>query len=116
VTHPVVERRRREQAALVARARAWAQELAARVDGLRAVVVFGSVARGDFNKWSDIDVLVVADGLPDGFRARGELLSPVPPGIEPIAWTPAELAAAQARGNPIVGEAREAGIVLHGTI
>ncbi|MGH8908620.1 MAG: nucleotidyltransferase family protein [Egibacteraceae bacterium] len=30
----------------------------------RAVVIFGSVARGDFNDTSDIDVLVVAERLP----------------------------------------------------
>jgi hypothetical protein len=116
VTHPVVERRRREQAARVTRAEAWSRDLALRVPGVRAVVVFGSVARGDFNKWSDIDVLVVADALPDRLTARAELLSPVPPGVQPIAWTCAELALARAQANPIACEADGQGIVVYGAL
>lgn len=35
-----------------------------------AVLPFGSVARGDFNLWSDVDVLVVSDALPAHPLAR----------------------------------------------
>ncbi|CAN5594471.1 hypothetical protein BH20ACT2_BH20ACT2_03100 [soil metagenome] len=49
VSHPVIDRRRAEQRALVERAAAWAETLPEAL-GVRSVVVFGSVARGDFNK------------------------------------------------------------------
>jgi len=32
-------------------------------DRVRRIILFGSVARGDFHKESDIDVLVIADGV-----------------------------------------------------
>lgn len=40
-------------------------------------MVFGSVARGDFNLWSDIDVLVVADNLPERWLDRLGRLAPL---------------------------------------
>jgi len=114
VTHPVIERRRRERAAAIARVRSWADGLATRLTSLQAVAVFGSVARGDFNKWSDIDVLVVAAELPERYPERAELLSPVPPGVQPIIWTPEELARERRRGNPIAREVDEIGVVAFG--
>ncbi|MGI8900679.1 MAG: nucleotidyltransferase domain-containing protein [Nocardioides sp.] len=55
--------------------------------GIRAVVVFGSVARGDFNVWSDIDVLVVADNLPARRLDRLGAIDPRPGPVQPLAWT-----------------------------
>lgn len=40
-------------------------------------MVFGSVARGHFNLWSDIDVLVVADNLPERWLDRLGRLAPL---------------------------------------
>lgn len=37
---------------------------------LKAICLFGSVARGEENSESDIDILVVADGLLDDIGAR----------------------------------------------
>jgi predicted nucleotidyltransferase len=116
MSHPIVERRRAEQQALVARARDWAQRLADRlpVDG---VVVFGSVARGDFNRWSDLDVLVLAERLPRDARARLALLhADAPPGLEPLGWTPEEFATKRRRGDPIACEASSLGIVVWGQL
>lgn len=42
--------------------RKFVDELRARVDELVGVVLFGSVARGDADRASDIDVLVIVDG------------------------------------------------------
>lgn len=42
------------------------------VEGLRkalkihSAVVFGSLARGDFKPWSDVDMVIIADDLPKG--------------------------------------------------
>lgn len=116
VSHPVVERRLAEQAALVQTARQWAERLAKRMD-LLAAVVFGSVARGDFNKWSDLDVLVVARGLPSDARARLEvLMQDAPPGLQAIGWTPAELVARRLRNDPIARECEAAGVVVFGQL
>jgi hypothetical protein len=71
------------------------------VPGLVAGVVVGSVAGGGFDKWSDLDVLVVADALPGGFPERWDLVGPRPPRAGPIGWTSAEPAPARRRRNPI---------------
>lgn len=42
-------------------------------DDLVSVVLFGSHARGDAHPHSDIDLLVVVEGLPQGWRERGGL-------------------------------------------
>ena len=43
-------------------------------DQLMAVVLYGSVARGEESPESDVDLLIVADGLPLSLRARNRLL------------------------------------------
>jgi len=51
--------------------------------------VFGSVARGDFTKESDTDVLVVSDELPADRQGRLDRLfdaRTVAPEIEPVGW------------------------------
>jgi len=117
--HPVVAARIAEQRARIEVARRWAEALAARLPPgvtMHAVVVFGSTARGDFNKWSDVDVLVVADPLPGRLLDRYDLVAPVPAGVQPVLWTSAELAAARARGNPIPGECDRVGTVVWGEL
>jgi predicted nucleotidyltransferase len=99
---------------LLALARAYADGLARRMP-LVAVAVVGSVARGDFNVWSDVDVLVVAEHLPDRAPERaGLLLEGAPAGVQPVGFTPTELAAALRARNPLVVEALDAGVVLIG--
>jgi predicted nucleotidyltransferase len=79
---------------------------------IRAAYVVGSVARGDFNQWSDVDVVIVAEGLPARFPERIALFSNSPPGIEVFAYTPRELEQERERKNPIVLEAGHIGIDL----
>lgn len=110
----VLARRRREREQLLGRARRFAGHLPDHLR-VRAVVVVGSVARGDFNLWSDIDVLVVADGLAGGPVQRLEALGPAPGGVQPIAWTPAEWCTQLRRRNPMAVEAVEDGVWLTGT-
>lgn len=118
MTDVVIARRRSERAALVDVARQWADKAGPSL-GASAIVVVGSVARGDFNKWSDIDVLVVVDDLPDDLQDRLALLGRTrkPPGLEATAWTAAELADRRAqRTDPIAREAYELGVVIHGRL
>lgn len=69
--------------------------------GSVTVWLYGSVARGDFNFWSDVDVLVVAENLPDHPLKRSELLIQLaPPKVEPIGYTKTEFEVLLAKRHP----------------
>jgi len=112
----IVERRRGEQAAAFDLARRFAAALAAEVP-VAAAVVFGSYARGDFNTWSDIDVLVISDQLPEDSRHRSDLLwRHQPGGLSAIGWTTGEHQARRRRRDPIAVEADDVGVTVAGTL
>ena len=112
---PLAERRE-ERERLIELARAYAERLAARLP-LVAAAVTGSVARGDFNLWSDVDLLVVSDALPNAPQERAALLSEGRPGrVEPHGYTTAELMRALERGDPFVQGARDDGVLLRGEL
>ena len=88
-----------------------------RLPGLRAVVLFGSRARGDWGPWSDYDVLVIADfreGYLDRLARVLELLADLPAPVEPHPYTPEEAEAMLRRGHPTIVDALEEGVVLYG--
>lgn len=60
------------------------------------VVLYGSVARGDFNLWSDIDLLVISPAFRGvKYRDRYTLIQDIlPAGVEPVLYTPEELSSA----------------------
>lgn len=59
--------------------------------GKVTIILYGSVAKGDFNKGSDIDILVISDELPKKFIKRFDLLlSKAKAGIEPKGYTTKE--------------------------
>ena len=103
-----------ERERLLGLARAYIDRLAQRMQ-LTAAAVVGSVARGDFNVWSDVDVVVVAEGLPERAPERGAVLArDVPGGVQPVGFTPAEFERALHAGNPLAREAVTVGVVLLG--
>ena len=106
-----VTERYAEQQRLVGLApREHVQRLAGRQRVHQAAVV-GSVARGDFNVWSDVDVVVVADALPERVLDRTlVLMEGRPPRVEAIGFTPDELEDARRRRNPLVVELDSIGI------
>ena len=109
-----VEERRREQERLIDLARRYVRVLSGRLP-LKAAAVVGSVARGDFNLWSDVDVVVVAGGLPDAPAERARLLlSGAPAGVQPVGFTPHDLEVGLARRNRMLLDLAECGIVLTG--
>ncbi|MDP8971495.1 MAG: nucleotidyltransferase domain-containing protein [Actinomycetota bacterium] len=110
----VIARRRAQRAELLEGARRFAETLDPSLD-VEAVVVFGSVARGDFNLWSDIDVLVVAGAVPDRFLDRVDALGRPAARVEPIVWTPSEWRKQLRRRNPIAIEATTHGVWLVGS-
>ncbi len=106
--------RAREQARLLDLARAYVERLSSRVPLIAAVAV-GSVARGDFNVWSDVDVVVVAEQLPYRAPERSLLLAQgAPGGVQPVGFTPEEFREALRRRNPLAVEAVTTGVVLLG--
>ena len=106
--------RRLERERLIALAREYVERLSARLT-VEAAAVVGSVARGDFNVWSDVDVLVVVDGLPERAPDRAALLlADAPAGVQPVGFTPRELEQARGKRNPLVLEADTRGVVLVG--
>lgn len=74
---------------------------------LVSVVLFGSVARSDPSATSDIDLLIVADGLPPGQFARKRLLTDADAALEPMLQA-AEAAGIETRLARIVRTRREA--------
>jgi predicted nucleotidyltransferase len=113
VIDPLAERRA-ERDRLVAIARDYAETVSARLH-VSAVVLAGSLARGDFNVWSDIDVVVVAEALPERLPDRLALLgADAPAGVQAVGYTPAELRGAALGGNRLVLDAAAHGIVLAG--
>ena len=64
-----------------------------RIKGLdvRGILLFGSVARNDAKEQSDVDILVVASGLPDIKERYGFITVKKPSRIEDIWMTPDEL-------------------------
>jgi len=61
---------------------------------LKAVILFGSRARGEEDRFSDYDLLVVADDLPSDFRERLNLLwEEKPADIDVVGFTEEELLA-----------------------
>lgn len=68
----------------------WAEE-ARRVLGGATILVFGSYARGDFNLWSDVDVIVISGAFEGvSFTRRWRLLPRTDLPVEAVTWTPRE--------------------------
>lgn len=108
----ILQARRREREAALEAARNYVSALALRTR-VQAAAVVGSFARGDFNVWSDIDVLIVAEGQPARVPDRTAFLfAGVPGGLEPIALTPDEFRRAYRKHNPLVREAVDTGVVI----
>lgn len=69
---------------------------------LTKAYVVGSVARGDFNVHSDIDIVVISDHLPADPLDRAKVLySLVTSRIEPKGFTGAEWATLLKKRNPL---------------
>lgn len=106
--------RRETRARMRSLAAEYVERLATR-RAVRAAALVGSVARGDFNVWSDVDVVVVAEGLPERVPDRALVLAmDAPPGVQPIGFTSHEFERAYRRGDPLAREAVELGHALRG--
>jgi len=103
----IIEERRRLRERRIEEAREWASKIPLRV----TAILIGSYARGDFNLWSDIDILLISEDFmgkpPDRLRNID-----APPGYQIIALTPKEFKILMEKREMIVLEAIEYGVVL----
>ncbi len=86
----VLEERVRVRKDVIERLRAYARRLSEE-RGRVSVILFGSFARGDYNLWSDIDVIIVSESF-RGVRFVERCLGIGDPfgNLSPICWTPEE--------------------------
>ena len=81
------------------------------------VIAFGSVARGESDQWSDLDLIVVAETdrpFLERFKDFAGLYD-VWPSLDLLVYTPAEFQRMVADENPLVMEALREGVILHPT-
>lgn len=58
------------------------------------IILFGSLARGDVGRWSDVDLLVIAEDLPERFLDRFTLVCEsldLPGEVDVLLYTPEEI-------------------------
>jgi len=112
--HRALARRRTEREHAIDMASAYLSRLAGLLDDeLVAGVLHGSYARGDFHWGSDIDVLVIAEGLPAHPLRRLDLLYACVEGrIEPKGYSKEEFIGLMHARNPIAIDALKNGVVL----
>lgn len=82
----------------------------------RAIVLVGSLARGDYTGTSDADILVIADNVPARFLDRCVLFADakMPVDLEPRVYTTEEFIRKVQEGDRFAVESIEIGIPLHG--
>ena len=108
----ILEERRKQRERFVGMARTYAEKLRGRLGRLTAIV-YGSVSRGDFNLGSDVDVLIISEGLPHHPLERMEVLfSCHEPPLEPKGYTHTEFRHLLAKPNSAVAEVLKDGIVV----
>lgn len=91
------------------------QRLAPHLRRARKAIVFGSVARGDADEWSDLDLVIVAD-TPRSFLDRYrdfEGVYDVWRRLDLLIYTPAEFAEMQAQGRPFIEHVLREGVIVH---
>lgn len=110
----IIEFRKKLREEALKKARIFAE--CVRKIGKVTVIVFGSYARGDFNVWSDIDVLVITDAaLPPNPLKRLDMIEEclaIVSEIEPIILTINEFRDRLRKRDPAIIEAIDKGIVI----
>jgi hypothetical protein len=81
----------------------------------RKAIVFGSVARGEADEWSDLDLVIIAETsrpFLERFKDFAGLYD-VWPRLDLLIYTPGEFAAMIADGNPFIERVLQEGVVVH---
>ena len=113
----IIEERVRRANQALSRTREFAECIKKIFRSIDLVILFGSYARGDFNEWSDIDILIVVrDELPKKPTERIDLVIPcilaVEVSIEPLIVTREEFERLKRKKNPAIIDAISNGVIL----
>lgn len=85
----IIREREKEKKKLLAKIKIFLKK--AKRLGKVSVILYGSFSRDDFNAWSDIDLIIVAERLPKNIIKRQEVLYLFKiPKIEPKGYTKEE--------------------------
>ncbi|MEM4407407.1 MAG: nucleotidyltransferase domain-containing protein [Candidatus Caldarchaeum sp.] len=107
------ERRLMKKAAVESAVEAvkWMEKILGRV----SAAVIGSYARGDFNRWSDVDLLVVSPNFTSAPLNRFEQIADVLkkyPSLEIMPLTPQEFQRQRRLKTPLVEELIRKGVII----
>lgn len=83
--------------------------------GPEKVILFGSYARGDYDEFSDIDLIVIKDTEQRFFQRLAEVDAFMPRDVKAdvFVYTPQEFQTMIESGNPFIEQALKDGIVLY---
>ena len=84
--------------------------------GAKAVVLIGSLARGDYTAFSDADIIVISDNVPEKpmERLRDFIDPTLPVDVEPRVYTMKEFLKMAKEGRKVVKDVVKYGILLAG--
>ncbi len=103
----IIEERREIRSRVIAEAMEWARGLGFKC----TAVLIGSYARGDFNEWSDVDIVLISEVFKGRPPERLRKIDP-PPNYEVIPLNPGELKRLFTKGDPIADEICRDGVFL----
>lgn len=103
----VIKRREKRRREVIENARKWASSL----DFKTSAILIGSYARGDFNLWSDVDILIISDTFKGNPLERLKKIDP-PPGFQIIPLNLEELEKLHSRNDILIREVLEHGVIL----
>ena len=89
-----------------------------KVFNVKAIILFGSRARGDWGPWSDYDLLIIGDFRErylDRLKRILDVIGDIPIPIEPHPYTMEEALSMLRRGSPTIVDALEEGVILYST-
>ncbi len=85
----------------------------------KAIIVFGSVAKGTSTEDSDLDVAVILESNLSEHERNTEIrvcIGPIGVAMDLLVFTPEEVESQRNDHNPIISEILETGKVVYGTI
>ena len=88
----------------------FAIEYSKTLDFKSTVILIGSYARGDFNLWSDVDLLIIGDFTGNPVRRLEKI--DFPAGYELILLTPEEISIMKEKKNKFLSDSFAEGVVL----
>ena len=103
----VIKERRRIREKVIKEAFSWTAELPFKA----TAILIGSYARGDFNLWSDVDILLISEEFKGNPIERLKALD-IPPGFQVIPITLNEFKKLLTKRSQLAIEATKHGVIL----